>query len=237
MDNADPGAEMISGKAAMPPARSKLPRQLAVPRHRDADQTKANILDAALSEFADKGLAGARVDEIARQTATSKHMIYYYFSSKEGLYRAVLEDTYQNFGAMEGAIDFATLDPVSSLTTLVGLSFDFHAANPNYVRIIMGENMNRGGHIRHLTNFEKRREIIKTMSEILERGAANGQFRAGIDPLQLHMTIAGLSFYYVANQFSFGHVFGVDLMAPEMLAKRRASVIDTVLCVCLRRAA
>jgi AcrR family transcriptional regulator len=213
------------------------PKQGAAMRQRDADTTRANILDAALSEFADKGLAGARVDEIARQTATSKHMIYYYFGSKEGLYRAVLDDTYRNFGDMEQAIDFETLDPVSGLTTLVGISFDFHVANPKYVRIIMGENMNSGEHIKHLTSFEKRREIVATMAMVLERGVSTGQFRSGIDPLQLHMTIAGLSFYYVANRFSFGHVFGVDLNALDMLVKRRATVIDTVLSACLHRAA
>jgi AcrR family transcriptional regulator len=212
-------------------------RRPAALRQRDADQTRINILDAALTEFADKGLAGARVDEIARQTATSKHMIYYYFGSKDGLYRAVLDEAYQNFGAMERAIDFAALEPVLALTTLVAVSFDFHAANPKLVRIIMGENMNSGEHIQHISGFEERREIIATMAAILERGVGGGQFREGIDPLQLHMTISGLSFYYIANRFSFGRVFGVDLIAPDMLAKRRATVIDTVLSACLPRAA
>jgi AcrR family transcriptional regulator len=211
-------------------------RRTSALRQRDADQTKVTILAAALAEFADKGLAGARVDEIARQTATSKHMIYYYFGSKDGLYRAVLDEVYKNFGAMEHEIDFAALDPVSALSTLVGVSFDYHAARPDYVRIIMGENMHSGEHIKHISGFEKRREIIATMAAILERGVASGVFRASVDPLQLHMTIAALCFYYIANRFSFGHIFGVDPIAPDMLATRRAAVVDTVLGGCRARA-
>jgi AcrR family transcriptional regulator len=226
-------AAPIVSATARPPARSG--RRPAAPRQRDADQTKINILEAALAEFADKGLAGARVDEIARKTATSKHMIYYYFSSKEGLYRAVLDNAYANFRFAEQAIDYAVLDPVEALTTLTGLSFDFHTDNPQYVRIIMGENINNGEHIRHVANVERRRVIFDTIDEIVSRGIASGKFRLGIDVLHLHMTISALSFYYVANRFSFGHIFGVNLEAPEMTAKRREAVIDAALSICLPR--
>jgi AcrR family transcriptional regulator len=230
MEDAAPIAEIV----AQHPAKTS--RRPAVPRQRDADQTKINILEAALAEFADKGLAGARVDEIARKTATSKHMIYYYFSSKEGLYRAVLDNAYANFRFAEQTIDYALLDPVEALTTLTGLSFDFHIDNPQYVRIIMGENINNGEHIQHVANVERRRAILDTMNEIVSRGMASGKFRSGIDVLHLHMTISALSFYYVANRFSFGHIFGVDLEAPAMIAARRAHVIDAALSVCLPRA-
>ena len=54
----------------------------------------AEILSVATKEFADKGLAGARIDEIAAATRTSKRMIYYYFGNKDGLYVAVLEAAY-----------------------------------------------------------------------------------------------------------------------------------------------
>ncbi len=206
------------------------------PRQRDADQTKINIMEAALSEFADKGLAGARVDEIAKKTSTSKHMIYYYFGNKEGLYRAVLERAYQSFRLAEQAIDYTELDPVEALTTLVGLTFDFHVANPQSVRMIMGENLNSGEHIHHVSNIEQRRVILDIMAGIVERGAEAGQFRSGMDMLQLHMSISALCFYFVANRFSFGHIFGVDMEAPDVIATRRAAVIDAALSICLPRA-
>jgi AcrR family transcriptional regulator len=206
------------------------------PRQRDADQTKVNILETALAEFADKGLAGARVDEIAKKTSTSKHMIYYYFSSKEGLYRAVLERAYQSFRLAEEAIDYAKLDPVEALTTLVGLTFDFHVRNPQSVRIIMGENLNSGEHIHHVSNIEERRVILDIMAAIVERGVLSGQFRSGMDMLQLHMSISALCFYFVANRFSFGHIFGVDMEAADMIVTRRAAVVDAALSICMSRA-
>ncbi len=216
------------------PAQPETSRRRGV-RSRGADQTRVNILAAATAEFADKGLAGARVDEIARKTATSKHMIYYYFGSKDGLYRAVLDETYQNFRLAEQTIDYAQLDPIEAMTSLAGLSFDFHVNNPAFVRIIMGENINNGEHIQHVSNVEQRRAILTTMQEIATRGVASGQFRTDIDVLDLHMTISALCFYFVSNRFSFGHIFGLDLGAAEMISTRRIQVIDAVLSICTPR--
>ena len=61
---------------------------------RDAERTRAEILEVATHEFAQRGYSGARVDEIADQTSTTKRMIYYYFGGKEQLYIAVLERAY-----------------------------------------------------------------------------------------------------------------------------------------------
>ena len=57
-----------------------------VKRRRNSDLTRHNILEVATEEFADKGFAGARIDEIAERTHTTKRMLYYYFTDKEGLY-------------------------------------------------------------------------------------------------------------------------------------------------------
>jgi AcrR family transcriptional regulator len=204
-------------------------------RHRDAEQTRADILEAAKVEFADKGLAGARVDEIARLTSTSKHMIYYYFQSKEGLYRAVLEQAYAHFRSAEETVDANQSDPVAALTSLVGLTFDFRLSNPAYVRIIMAENMNNGTHIKFVGDLENRRVILKTIKKIVDNGIAAGKFRSDINVLQLHMTISGLAFFYVSNRYTFGHIFGVDLADAAMIATRRQHIIDAVLSICLAR--
>lgn len=203
-------------------------------RHRDAEQTRAAILEAAKNEFADKGLAGARVDEIARQTSTSKHMIYYYFASKEGLYRAVLEQAYAHFRLAEETIDTAQLDPVAALAMLVGVTFDFRLSNPAYVRIIMAENMNNGSHIQFVGDLENRRVVLKTIQGIVDRGITSGQFKSDIDVLQLHMTISGLAFFFVSNRYTFGHIFGIDLTAPDMIAARRQHIIDAALNLCIK---
>ena len=72
---------------------------------RDAERTKQAILDAAKVEFAEKGLAGARVDTIAEQSGANKRMLYYYFGSKEDLYVAVLEDVYGAMRQTESDLD------------------------------------------------------------------------------------------------------------------------------------
>jgi AcrR family transcriptional regulator len=210
------------------------PRRNALPRQRDADQTKINILVAALAEFADKGLAGARVDEIAKKTSTSKHMIYYYFGNKEGLYQAVLKRAYDNFRIAEQAVDYASLDPVDAMRSLIGQTFNMHVENPLSVRIIMGENLNNGEHIGKIAGLDERRAILVTIEQILTRGVASRQFRAGLDPLHIHMTASALSFYFIANRFTFGMIFGLDYKSAAVVAERRTEIIETVLRYCLK---
>jgi AcrR family transcriptional regulator len=220
---------VVEDSSALSPSRRR-----TAPRQRDADQTKTNILEAALQEFADKGLAGARVDEIAEKTSTSKHMIYYYFASKEGLYQSVLERAYDNFRVAEQAVDYASLDPVDAMRSLIGQTFDMHVENPLSVRIIMGENLNNGEHIGKVAGLDERRAILVTVDQILSRGAASGQFRNGLEPLHIHMTASALSFYFIANQFTFGMIFGLDYKSAAVVAERRTEIIETVLRYCLK---
>jgi AcrR family transcriptional regulator len=197
------------------------------------EKTRAAIIEAATVEFADKGLAGARVDEIGRQTETSKHMLYYHFGNKDGLYQAVLEHAYANLRLAEEQIDYDALDPVNALESLVALSFNSHVNNPAYVRLIVAENVNCGVHIRHIRNIETRRAVLDLLRKIISRGAAQGIFRGDIDPLHLHMTISALSFTFVANRYTFGHIFGVDMTDPDLIAERRKHIVDAVLRICV----
>ena len=88
----------------------------AVPeRTRDRDRTRAEILAVATEEFSEHGYSGARVDEIAERTRTTKRMLYYYFESKEGLYAEVLKTAYAEIRAKEQAIDVEHLDPVAAI--------------------------------------------------------------------------------------------------------------------------
>jgi AcrR family transcriptional regulator len=207
-------------------------RSRGEPKRRDADQTQAAIVAAAMTEFAAKGLAGARVDAIAQLTSTSKHMIYYYFGNKEGLFRATLEHAYSTFRMAEEAIDYEQMTAVEALAAFVGQSFDFHFTSPEYIRIIMGENINNGEHMAEVEGLERRRGVLESMARIIDRGVASGHFRSDIDLLQLHMTISSMCFYYVANRHTFGHIFNVDLASPEHAERRRAEVIDSVLRIC-----
>lgn len=214
-------------------ARTPLPRKRA--RQRDADATRDAILAAALREVAKKGLHGARVEEIAARTSTSKNMIYYYFASKDGLYAAVLERAYAEFrAAAEAAVDYGALDPVEALRTLVGNTFDSHVANPHVIRVLMSENLDTGRHVSKLDHSVQRNLVLQTTQAILARGVASGQFRDDVDPLQFHLSVSALSFYVVANQFTFGSVFQTDMSDPGFRAQRREEVVETMLARCLR---
>src|ERR1051325_2719984 len=104
-------------------------------RTRDADRTRAEILEVATHEFADLGYASARVDEIAAKTRTTKRMIYYYFGGKEGLYLAVLEQAYRRIRALEQQLDVEHLEPVDALRQLAELTFDHHESHQDFVRL------------------------------------------------------------------------------------------------------
>lgn len=196
----------------------------------EGSETRENILEVATREFADKGLAGARIDEIAERTASSKRMIYYYFGSKDELYRAVLERAYHRIREQEQQARFEDLPPDQALRAVIGHNFDYHYEHPEFVRLVMSENVHHGEHIAEIEGLRGRnRSAIDQLAAILEKGEEQGLFRAGIDPVDLHMTISALSFYNVSNRYTFLHNFGVDFTAPGTRARRREQIIQCVM--------
>ena len=194
------------------------------------DETRENILEVATREFADKGLAGARIDEIAERTASSKRMIYYYFGSKDELYRAVLERAYQRIREQEQQARFEDLPPDEALRAVIGHNFDYHYEHPEFVRLVMNENVHHGEHIAQIDGLRTRnRSAIDQLAAILAKGAEQGLFRPGIDPVDLHMTISALSFYNVSNRYTFLHNFGVDFTVSATRAKRREQIVQCVM--------
>lgn len=199
---------------------------------RDAEATRDEILVAATEEFAEKGLFGARVEEIAARTATSKHMIYYYFGSKDGLYSAVLERAYAGFRSAENAVDYDLLDPVEALSLLVSNTFDVHVANPETIRILMSENLDNARHAGDIDHSSQRHLVLSKTKRILDRGVAAGVFNSDIDALSFHLLISAFSFFIVGNRHTFGTVFAIDMTDKEFLDKQREELIKTVLCRC-----
>ena len=194
----------------------------------DVSGTRERIMDFAYQEFADKGLSGARVDDIADLVKTSKRMIYYHFGSKEGLYQAVLERAYTGIRETEATIPADLISPEEALRLIVGTSFDYHSANPMFVRLVMNENIHRAEHL-DVSARAANRKIIDTLTHILERGQSAGVFRRDIDPMQLHLTISALGFHFVSNQHTFARVFDLDMTSKGAIAARRKIAIDTVM--------
>lgn len=197
-------------------------------RVNDPEGTKADILAVATHEFSEKGLSGARIDEIAERTHTSKRMIYYYYGGKEALYRAVLESCYRRIRAVEGQVDVDAKPPLEALGDLVLFTFDHHNQNPDFIRLVMVENIHYGANIATLPS-DVNRSAIDNLRNICERGVAEGVIRSDIDPLELHMSISALCFFNVSNRHTFSTIFNVDMASPAATRKRRQQVKDMIL--------
>lgn len=196
---------------------------------RDADGSRTNILDVATREFSQKGLSGARIDEIAELTNTSKRMIYYYFRSKEGLYKAVLERCYTTVRQMDSSPQLDGLPPVEALRKLARDTFDYHNAHQDFIRIVMNENIHQGVHIRHMPGIKTRSRIVITqLQKLIDRGVQAGLFRTGIDPVELHMSISALCFFNVSNRYTFSFIFQRDMSSGAALQSRREVVEQTI---------
>ena len=198
-------------------------------RTNDPERTKADILEVAEAEFGEKGLAGARIDEIAELTKTSKRMIYYYFGSKEGLYLAVLEEAYRRIRRIEAELRLGDLPPEQALRTLVGFTVDYQLANPDFIRLVMNENIHRGEFITRSTTIQQLNvPVINAVRDVYQRGVEAGVFRPDVDPVDLHMSISALCFFNVANRHTFGAIFKRSLDTPAATAQRRESIIEMI---------
>ncbi|WP_432183020.1 TetR/AcrR family transcriptional regulator [Streptomyces tendae] len=199
-------------------------------RTRDAARTQAEILDVATREFARAGYDGARVDEIAARTRTTKRMIYYYFGNKEQLFTAVLERAYGVIREAEQELDVDHLDPVAAIRRLAELTFDHHERHPDFIRLVSIENIHDAAHI---ASSEMLASIgspaLDVIRRILEEGQRTGLFTADVDAVDLHAMISSFCFFRVANRHTFGALFGRDLVAPEQRDHYRAMLGDMVI--------
>lgn len=176
----------------------------------------------------DKGLAGARIDEIAGRS--TKRKIYYYFEGKEDLYRAVLARAYRRVRESESRVDVDQGTALDALRRLIEHDVRYHSQHPELVRLVMNENIHRAEHLKQIESLQVENQlIIDTLRRIIARGEAEGTFRLGIDPVTLHMNITALSFYNVSNQFTFAHNFGVNMSSPPAVERRAREVADILL--------
>jgi len=205
-----------------PPAKAR-----AGSRTNDPERTMANILEVATHEFSEKGLAGSRIDDIAAATHTSKRMIYYYFGSKEGLYLAVLEESYRRMRSKESALHLEDLPPEEALRRLVAYTFDHHLSNEPFIRLVMSENIHRGQYLAQ-SRFIQDLNVpaISAIEQLYERGVAMGAFRHGLQPLDIHWMISALAVFNVSNRHTFDIIFKDNSQSLEAIAHRRATVVD-----------
>lgn len=199
-------------------------------RPQDPDGTRRDILETASREFALNGFSGARIDEIAARTKSSKRMIYYYFGDKEGLYIRALENAYRTVRDGENRLDTDGLPPREALRRLVEFTFDHHDQHEEFIRMVMIENI-------HHANYLERSEVIGSLNvtaidhiaSIYRRGVEDGVFRPGLDPVDLHWQVSALCFFNVSNRATFSKIFGRDIGAPEAQKRLRENAVEMML--------
>ncbi len=198
-------------------------------RRRDREKTKAEILQIAFEEFAESGLLGANADAIAAKAGITKRLIFYYFNSKEELFIAVLEMAYGKMRLAEEDLHLETLEPEAAIRRLAEFTFDFHQANPEFVRLVAIENIHRGRHIQRSEKLTRMtRPVIGQIERVLARGKTLGAIRPEIDAYELHATLNALSIFSVANRHTFEAQFRWDMSSPEAKARRRVEIADVL---------
>jgi AcrR family transcriptional regulator len=200
------------------------------PRLRDADRSQQTILLAARDEFALYGLAGARVDRIAERADINKRLIYYYFKSKDELFLAVLENTYADIRAAEQKLHLDEMDPVEAIRELVSFTWHYYLEHPEFISLLNSENQHNAAHLKKSARIQEMNSpLVQMLDTVLERGRRKDLFRAGIDPIQLYISIASICYFYLSNNQTLSTIFGRDLRAPKAMAQRLSHMTDMVL--------
>jgi AcrR family transcriptional regulator len=197
---------------------------------RDAAATREKILQAAIFEFSDKGLNGARTADIARRARCNIRMVYHYFGSKDRLYVAALERVYGQIRAEEEALDLASMDPVTGIVTLVGFTFDHMAQHREFVQLAVIENIQRGRYMKKSVVIPQRTQpLIQAIRKLLIRGQDQGLFKRVVDATQLYVSILALSLTHLSNRYTLSITYRTDMADPKWLRERRQHVQDLVL--------
>lgn len=183
---------------------------------RDPERTSASILAAAVTEFTEKGYAGARIDSIAEKSGANKRMIYHYFDDKDGLYLAVLESAYIGIRSSEAELQLTNLGPVEAIEKLIAFTWDYFIEHPEFLSLLATENMHRAKFLKKSKRvLQLHSPQVSMISDVLKRGAEQGVFRGSVDPVYVYISIASLGIFYLSNRWTLSTIFARDLTAQS----------------------
>lgn len=193
------------------------------------EETRAAILQAAIREFAQNGLAGARTDAIARAARVNKALLYYYFKDKEKLYGAALDHAFGEQAAHMLAVLRREMPPQQKILTYVGEYFDFIASHPLNRNLAQREMLRSGNSSSHFQRIARRyfQPLFKKLSEVLKEGIEAGEFRP-VSPMQFIPSMVALVIFYFTSSSIIKAAAGFDPLSPERVAERRAAVLDFI---------
>src|ERR1700744_1700882 len=196
---------------------------------RDPEGMRLRILDAAKQEFAAHGLAGARVDRIAAKAGANKRMLYYHVGKKDDLYLAVLEGAYEKIRVEERGLDLEHLDPPEAIERLISFTWNYFLRNPEFLALLNTENLAKARHLKRSTKVKSMHSpFVEMIRTVVRRGVQSGDFVVSVDPVQLYISIAGLSFFYLSNSATLSVIFGRDLLAKEARDERLGDMVALV---------
>jgi AcrR family transcriptional regulator len=196
---------------------------------RNPEDSRDRILQAARQEFAAHGLGGARVDRISEQAGINKRMLYHYFGNKDDLFGAVLEANYAHKRASEQAMRLENEEPREAIGKLVTLTWNYYIDHPEFMNLLNSANLHQARHVQASSTVkEMRNPFIHMIGNILDNGVKAGVFKPGVDPVQLYISIAGLSYFYLSNQHTLSAIFGRKLLSPVAKTKRLNHMVDMV---------
>jgi AcrR family transcriptional regulator len=187
-----------------------------------SEGARERILRTAIAEFSEKGYSGARVLTICRKSRVNPRMIYHYFGGKDRLYVAVLEHVLGELRQEELKLDVEHVAPVAGMLQLFDFTYEHFGKHPELIHLLSGENLLRA---RFLKKSSKTpvvaSPLISLISQLLKQGEASGEFRPGIDPVQLYVTMVGFAYFHRSNAHTLSVIFKSDILAPEWQAEHK----------------
>jgi AcrR family transcriptional regulator len=197
---------------------------------RDPEGMRLRILAAAKQEFSSYGLAGARVDRIAARAGANKRMLYYHVGKKDDLYLAVLEAAYEKIRIEERGLDLEQLDPPEAIKRLIDFTWNYFLRNPEFLALLNTENLAKARHLKRSTKVKSMHSpFVEMIRTVVRRGVESGDFPVAVDPVQLYISIAALSFFYLSNSATLSVIFGRDLLGREAKDERLDHMVALVL--------
>jgi len=194
------------------------------------EESRAAILKAAVGEFAEHGVAGARTDAIARAAHVNKALLYYYFRDKDALYEAVLDQVFSGLRARVVPILESKLPPREKMIEYLGTYFDYIAANPRFPRVVQAEWTRSPGkqsaRMEHIAR-EYFRPIYQKLSEVLKAGMETGEFRR-VNPMDFLPSMVAVIVFYFSAAPVMRTLMKVDPLSAARIAERRVFVLEFI---------
>lgn len=193
-------------------------------------ETRQRILNVAMKEFATKGYDGARVDDIMRAANVSKNLIYHYFGSKEGLFVEVLEAAYEGMHAYQTTWPLDVASPIDGIRKLVQSTFNYWRSSPEFIGLLNSENFHKGRHLRKTRQTKAGYSgLLGNIAKLLKEGERSGDFRIGVDPVELYVSISALAYHFLSNRHTLAYLLDRKLSTEQDMTARMAHIEEVIL--------